>query len=206
MASHIPLVEDGQLIGIDGKPLAPVPVNAWRGLPFEIHPHMRKGEVAHRYNPHALLLVRLRAHGRSRIRSGHTVFDLAIAPGQIDLFPLGFRMDHAWWDCTPGEVLAVEIEPEKACEYLHDDDGAFDPPTSLADARPDRRAARGVHARRSRADVPRDASLPKACRSRCSRACSPDTVTPQGRTPAASLSPWQLQRRSNSSTRTSAPT
>jgi len=132
MASHIPLVEDGQLIGIDGKPLAPVPVNAWQGLPFEIHPHMRKGEVAHRYNPHALLLVRLRTHGRSRIRSGHTVFDLAIAPGQIDLFPLGFRMDHAWWDCTPGEVLAVEIEPAKAREYLHDDAGRFEIGTSLA--------------------------------------------------------------------------
>jgi AraC family transcriptional regulator len=132
MASHIPLVEDGHVIGIDGKPLAPAPVNAWEGLPFEIHPHMRKGEVAHRYNPHPLLLVRLRAHGRSRIRSGTTVFDLALAPGQVDVYPLGFRMDHAWWDCTPGEVLAVEIDPERARGYLHDELGRLQLDTSLA--------------------------------------------------------------------------
>ncbi|HEX4235544.1 MAG TPA: hypothetical protein VH041_14710 [Caldimonas sp.] len=54
MASHIPLVEKGRVIGIDGKELAPLPVNPWAGLPFEVHPHMRKGEVADRYNPHAL--------------------------------------------------------------------------------------------------------------------------------------------------------
>ncbi len=94
MASHIPLVEEDHVIGLDGKPLAPLPVNAWAGLPFEIHPHMRKGEVAHRYNPHPLLLVHVRSHGRSRIRSGQTVFDLALAPGQVDVFCAGFHMDH----------------------------------------------------------------------------------------------------------------
>jgi AraC family transcriptional regulator len=113
MASHIPLVEGDRLIGLDGKPLAPLPVNAWGGLPFEIHPHMRKGEVAQRYNPHPLLLVRLGAQGRSRIRSGHSVFDLVLAPGQIDVFSAGFHMDYGWWDCTPGEVLAVELDPER---------------------------------------------------------------------------------------------
>ena len=81
MASHIPLVEDDRVIGLDGKPLAPLPINEWPGLPFEIHPHMRKGEVAHRYNPHPLLIGRLRAHGRSRIRSGQIVYDLALALG-----------------------------------------------------------------------------------------------------------------------------
>lgn len=132
MASHIPLVEDDRVIGLDGKPLAPLPVNAWAGLPFEVHPHMRKGEVAHRYNPHPLLLVRLRTHGRSRIRSGHTVFDLALAPGQVDVFCAGFHMDHASWDCTPGEVMAVEIDPERARSYLHDDASAIDPATRLS--------------------------------------------------------------------------
>jgi len=39
MASHIPLVEDDHVIGLDGKPLAPLPVNAWADLPFEVHPH-----------------------------------------------------------------------------------------------------------------------------------------------------------------------
>lgn len=132
MASHIPLVEDDHVIGLDGKPLAPLPVNAWAGLPFEVHPHMRKGEVAHRYNPHPLLLVHLRSHGRSRIRSGHTVFDLALAPGQVDVFCAGFHMDHGSWDCTPGEVLAVEINPERARSYLHDDALAVDPSTRLS--------------------------------------------------------------------------
>lgn len=132
MASHIPLVEDDHVIGFDGKPLAPLPVNAWAGLPFEVHPHMRKGEVAHRYNPHPLLLVHVRSHGRSRIRSGQTVFDLALAPGQVDVFCAGFHMDHGSWDCTPGEVLAVEIDFERARSYLHDDALAIDPATRLS--------------------------------------------------------------------------
>ncbi|HEX7435453.1 MAG TPA: hypothetical protein VF308_02000, partial [Caldimonas sp.] len=132
MTSHIPLVEDDHVIGLDGKPLAPLPVNAWSGLPFEIHPHMRQGEVAHRYNPHPLLLVRVGSHGRSRIRSGHAVFDLRLEPGQVDVFSAGFRMDHGWWDCTPGEVLAIDIDPERARTYLHDDAVAVDPPTRLS--------------------------------------------------------------------------
>ena len=132
MASHIPLVEDDHIIGLDGKPLAPLPVNAWGGLPFEVHPHMTKGEVAHRYNPHPLLLVHVRSHGRSRIRSGHTVFDLALAPGQVDIFCAGFHMDHGSWDCTPGEVLAVEIDPQRVRSYLHDDAVAVDPSTRLS--------------------------------------------------------------------------
>lgn len=132
MASHIPLVEDDRVIGLDGKPLAPLPVNDWRGLPFETHPHMRKGEVAHRYNPHPLLFCRLGAHGRSRIRSGRHVYDLMLAPGQVDVFAAGFRMDHGWWDCTPGEVLAVEIDPERVRLFMHDEAVKIDPGTRLS--------------------------------------------------------------------------
>jgi len=132
MASHIPLIESDHVIGLDGKPLAPLPVNAWAGLPFEQHPHMRKGEVAHRYNPHPLLLVRLRAHGRSQIRSGHSVFDLVLAPGQVDLFSAGFHMDHGRWDCTPGEVLAVELDPERVHALWGEEAGCFELPTRLS--------------------------------------------------------------------------
>jgi len=132
MASHIPLVEEDRVIGLDGKPLAPLPVNAWAGLPFEVHPHMRKGEVAHRYNPHPLLLVRLRTHGRARIRSGHSLFDLALAPGQVDVFSTGFRMDHGWWDCTPGDVLAVELDPERVHSTLGEETEDVDVTTRLA--------------------------------------------------------------------------
>ena len=132
MTSHIPLVEDDHVIGLDGKPLAPLPVNAWSGLPFEVHPHMRKGEVAHRYNPNPLLLVHQRSYGRSRISSGPTVYDLVLAPGHVDIFSAGFHMDHGWWDCTPGEVLAVEIDPGHVHDYLHDDAGRIDPSTQLS--------------------------------------------------------------------------
>jgi len=132
MASHIPLVEDDHVIGLDGKPLAPLPVNAWAGLPFEVHPHMQKGEVAHRYNPHPLLLVRLRTHGRSRIRSGHSVYDLALAPGQVDVFSSGFRMDHGWWDCTPGDVLAVELDPERVHAALGEETESIEVTTRLS--------------------------------------------------------------------------
>jgi len=132
MPSHIPLVEENHVIGLDGKPLAPLPVNAWAGLPFEVHPHMRKGEVAHRYNPHPLLLVRQRAHGRSRIRSGLSVFDLALAPGQVDMFSAGFHMDHGWWDCTPGEVLAVELDPERVHASFADETDGIDVRTRLS--------------------------------------------------------------------------
>jgi AraC family transcriptional regulator len=132
MPSHIPLVEDDHVIGLDGKPLAPLPVNAWMGLPFEVHPHMRKAEVAHRTNPHPLLLVHLGSRGRARIRSGHTVFDLRLEPGQVDVFSAGFRMDHAWWDCTPGEVLAVAVDPERARNYLQDDGVFVDLSTRLS--------------------------------------------------------------------------
>ena len=132
MASHIPLIEDDHLIGIDGRPLAPLPINAWSGLPFEVHPHMRKGEVAHRFNPHPLLLVHVRSFGRARIRSGRQVFDLALAPGHVDVFSAHFHMDHATWDCTPGEIMAVEIDPERARSYLHDDTPPVDPATRLS--------------------------------------------------------------------------
>ncbi len=132
MASHIPLLEDDRVIGLDGKPLALLPINDWSGLPFETHPHMRKGEVAHRYNPHPLLLVRIGAHGRSRIRSGKTVYDLLLAPGQVDVFSSGFLMDYGWWDCTPGEVLAVEVDPERVRSYVHDDIGIVEPCTLLS--------------------------------------------------------------------------
>jgi AraC family transcriptional regulator len=132
VASHIPLVEQDRVIGLDGKPLAPLPVNAWRGLPFEVHPHMRKAEVAHRYNPHPLLLVRVRTHGRSRIRSGPSVFDLVLAPGQVDLFAAGFHMDHGWWDCTPGEVLAVELDPQRVHASMDHEPGGLELPTRLA--------------------------------------------------------------------------
>ena len=76
--------------------------------------------------------MHVRSHGRSRIRSGHTVVDLALAPGQVDVFCAGFHMDHGSWDCTPGEVLAVEIDPERARSYLHDDAPAIDPATRLS--------------------------------------------------------------------------
>ena len=109
MTSHIPLVQDGALIGLDGKPLAAAPINAWTGFPFETHPHMRKGEVAHRYNPSPLVFLRHGARGRSRIRSGTHTYELRLEPGQIDVFPVGFRMDYGWWDCTPGELSAVEL-------------------------------------------------------------------------------------------------
>lgn len=132
MASHIPLVEDDHVIGLDGKPLAPLPVNAWAGLPFEVHPHMRKGEVAHRYNPHPLLLVRQRTHGRALIRSGRSVFDLVLAPGQVDVFSSGFHMDHGWWDCTPGDVLAVELDPARIHASLDEETPDIDPSTRLA--------------------------------------------------------------------------
>src|SRR4051812_20671837 len=132
MPSHIPLLEEDHVIGLDGKPLAPLPVNAWAGLPFEVHPHMRKGEVAHRYNPHPLLLLRLRAHGRARIRSGPSVFDLSLAPGQIDMFSAGFHMDHGWWDCSPGEVLAVDLDPERVHSSFAEETDAIDVRTRLS--------------------------------------------------------------------------
>lgn len=132
MASHIPLVEDDHVIGLDGKPLTALPVNAWAGLPFEVHPHMRKGEVARRYNPHPLLLVRRRAHGRCRIRSGSSVLELTLAPGQIDAFSSGFQMDHAWWDCTPGEVLAVALDPVHVRSSWAEDTHFTDLPTRLS--------------------------------------------------------------------------
>jgi hypothetical protein len=67
MSSHIQLVEDGRVIGLDGRPWAPMPVNAWTGFPFEAHKHMRKGEVAHRYNPNPLVFLRHGARGQARI-------------------------------------------------------------------------------------------------------------------------------------------
>lgn len=131
MASHIPLLEDDRVIGLDGKPLAPLPVNAWTGLPFEIHPHMRQGEVAHRTNPHALVLVHQNSRGRSRIASGREVYDLEIAPGHVDFFAPHFRMDHARWDCTPGQVFAIDVDPQLTRQLMHDVASLPAPPTRL---------------------------------------------------------------------------
>lgn len=132
MASHIPLVEDDRVIGLDGKPLAPLPVNAWSGLPFEVHPHMRQAEVARRTNPHPLLLVHQNSRGRSRICSGRDVYEVEVAPGFVDVFAAGFRMDHARWDCTPGQILAVDVDPGLVRRLLGDDERAPRPPTRLA--------------------------------------------------------------------------
>ncbi len=109
MTSHIQLVENGRLIGLDGRPWAATPVNAWAGFPCEVHRHMRRGEVADRHNPHPLIFVRYDARGRSRIVSGSRVYELEIAPLQVDVFPAGFRMDHGWWDCTPGALVSIAL-------------------------------------------------------------------------------------------------
>lgn len=131
MPSHIPLVEADRVIGLDGKPLAPVPVNAWTGLPFEVHPHMRQAEVARRINPHPLLLVHQNSRGRSRIASGRHVYEVEIAPGHVDVFAAGFRMDHGRWDCTPGQVLALDLHPGVTGALLRDDAPPLRPATRL---------------------------------------------------------------------------
>jgi AraC family transcriptional regulator len=111
MTSHIQLVEDGHLIGLDGRPWSAAAINEWAGPPCELHRHMQRGEVAHRFNPHPLVFLRYRAQGRSRIVSGSRRFDVDVAPAQVDIFPAGFRMDHGWWDCTPGDLVTVELNP-----------------------------------------------------------------------------------------------
>jgi AraC family transcriptional regulator len=110
LTSHIQLVEQGRVIGLDGKPWATEPVNAWCGFPCEVHRHMRRGEVAHRHNPFPLVFLRYGSRGRSKIVSGAHVYDLSVAPLQIDVFPAAFRMDHGWWDCTPGELVSIELD------------------------------------------------------------------------------------------------
>lgn len=125
MSSHIQLVESGRVIGLDGRTWAPMPVNAWTGFPFEVHKHMRKGEVAHRYNPNPLVFLRNGAWGRSRIVSDKNTYDLAVAPGQVDVFPAGFRMNHGSWDCTPGQLFAVELCALPLHELLQEESDLF---------------------------------------------------------------------------------
>ena len=208
MASHIPLVEDDHVIGLDGKPLAPLPVNAWAGLPFEVHPHMQKGEVAHRYNPHPLLLVRLRTHGRSRIRSGHSVYDLALAPGQVDVFSTGFRMDHGWWDCTPGDVLAVELDPERVHAALGEETESIEVTTRLSVRDPVLEALCTCMRREVDSGCMSGQLFAEACRSPCWRGCASATgrVRLGARARAASSRRVSCTKRSPSSTPTSAPT
>ena len=152
-----------------------------------------------------------RAHGRSRIRSGKTVFDLLLAPGQVDVFSSGFLMDHGWWDCTPGEVLAVEIDPERvARRYVHDDAAAIEPRHACC-----RRAIRSssalrLHPRRGRRRLPLGHAVRRGrSRWRCCRGCASRYGTDAGdaaararmlSAPAAAATP------SNSSTPISAPT
>jgi AraC family transcriptional regulator len=125
MSSHIQLVENGRVIGLDGRAWAPLPVNAWTGFPFEIHKHMRKGEVADRYNPNPLVFLRNGAWGQSRIVSEKRTYDLTVAPGQVDVFPADFRMDHGWWDCTPGQLLAIELCALPLRELLEEESNLF---------------------------------------------------------------------------------
>ncbi len=187
--------------------------NRWRryrstpgpGCHSKSHPHMRQGEVAHRYNPHPLLLVRVGSHARSRIRSGHAVFDLRLEPGQVDVFSAGFRMDHGWWDCTPGEVLAIDIDPERARTYLHDDAVAVDPPTRLSVRDPIlERLSTCMRSEVEGAARP-EGSSPTAFRWRCLRAFAPAMASRRRRRGRrASCRPGSFMQRSTSSTRTSA--
>jgi AraC-like DNA-binding protein len=50
----------------------------------------------------------------------------------VDVFSTGFRMDHGWWDCTPGDVLAVEIDPERVHTALGEETEGIDMTTRLA--------------------------------------------------------------------------
>jgi AraC family transcriptional regulator len=109
MTSHIQLVERQRVIGLDGSPWDPVPVNTWTGMPFEVHRHMRQGEVSQRYNPNPLIFLRRGANGRSRIVSGSRTIDLKVGSGQIDIYGASFQMDHGSWDCTPGQLMALEL-------------------------------------------------------------------------------------------------
>ena len=132
MTSHIQLVENGKLIGLDGRDWSPSPINEWPGLAFETHPHMCKGEVADRYNPHALIFVRQGSFGRSRIRSGSRTYDLNLAPGQVDIFEAHFQMDRGYWDCTPGDLLAIELDTMTIRAFLGEEASKFRLSTRLA--------------------------------------------------------------------------
>lgn len=125
MGSHIQLVENGNVIGLDGRPWAPTPPNAWTGFPVEVHKHMCRGEVTHRYNPNPLVFLRDRARGQSQILSDRHTYNLTIAPGQVDIFPAGFQMDHGWWDCTPGRLFAIELCALQLRELLHEESEQF---------------------------------------------------------------------------------
>lgn len=136
MGSHILLVENGRAIGLDGRAWAPAPRNAWTGFPFEVHKHICRSEVTHRYNPNALVFLRDRAYGQSRIRSDQHTYNLTIAPGQVDIYPAGFQMDHGWWDCTPGRLFAVELCASQLRELLHEDSDRFRLRMTLSDCDP----------------------------------------------------------------------
>jgi AraC family transcriptional regulator len=125
MGSHIQLFENGRAIGLDGRPWSPAPRNAWTGFPFEVHKHICRSEVTHRYNPNALVFLHDRACGQSRIRSAQHTYDLTIAPGQIDIYPAGFQMDYGWWDCTPGRLCAIELCAQQLRELLEEDSDQF---------------------------------------------------------------------------------
>ena len=60
------------------------------------------------------------------------MYDLALAPGQVDVFSTGFRMDHGWWDCTPGDVLAVELDPERVHAALGEETESIEVTTRLS--------------------------------------------------------------------------
>ena len=132
MGSHILLIENGQSIGLDGRSWAPAPRNAWAGFPFEAHKHICRSEVTHRYNPNTLVFLRDRARGQSRIRSDQHTYELAIAPGQVDIYPAGFHMDYGWWDCTPGRLFALELCASQLHELLQEESDKFRLRTTLS--------------------------------------------------------------------------
>lgn len=136
MPSCIPLTEGGKVIGIDGRPLAAAPLNAWQGFRFEVHPHMCRGAVADRCNQSALILVRVGARGRARFVSGRTAYELSLEHGQVDVFAPGFEMDSGWWDCTPGEIVAIELQQAVLGRLLPPEEGRLALHTSLAGADP----------------------------------------------------------------------
>jgi AraC family transcriptional regulator len=131
MTSHIQLVERQRVIGLDGGPWDPVPVNTWTGMPFEVHEHMRQGEVSQRYNPNPLIFLRYGASGRSRIVSGGRTIDLKVESGQIDIYGASFHMDHGSWDCTPGQLMALELTRSSMRDLLSTESEHFSLKTVL---------------------------------------------------------------------------
>ena len=108
----------------DGRPAMRSPSD-WAGLTLQRLVIPSAAECGPQCTGVPTLFASRSGSGRRWYRSGHQVLELNTAP-LIDTYSARYERDHARWQGTSGETVAVRLSPEVTRRLLHDEAHRFD--------------------------------------------------------------------------------